>query len=65
MLTVLGECETVAVGGAGHRDAGTLTVAATFMLYWLSLKSGCTDTVALQRRSCKDVAAASRRKAPK
>lgn len=43
----------------------TLTVAATFMLYWLSLKSGCTARVVLQCRSCRDVAAASSKKAPK
>lgn len=43
----------------------TLTVAATFMLYWLSFRSGSTVMVLLQRRSCSDVVAASSKKAPK
>lgn len=61
-------------GSLGDPDSGrevpytvvtTLTVAATFMLYWLSLKSGRTARVVLQWRSCRDVAAASSKKAPK
>lgn len=43
----------------------TLTVAATFMLYWLLLRSGCTTMVVLQCRLCREVAAASSKKAPK